>query len=667
MPDIDVEIQRRVLADGSVVCRASRYARVEELPERDEKRVVAAVHQCQDTPSTPEYTSSFPDLTGRYEGKHWMLCLNQAGFHVEAWLSPKLSGNSTANRTVIRCSGKFDEGIGKFTLEGDRSLELIDSGGAPQSVSVEFSDGSIDVLERFSARATLSDRMVRGLRTAAKGELAAAAELVNAEHLPLPPSRTSLISKVLFAEELRARIQTVFRHEPIAANRVDIQNAIKHVERYFFALEPDGSLGGPRSSNWFDRTFPKADRGKIKALARGLCHCRSWTFASHNDVMTELTVYEWLQRLDMWDESYSTIRRAKLPLIRWIGIEPEKPHKYHLNLHAVGWSLGAGIPFTENLKKKLGGKLDEAFDKIGDIFIKEAAKKAIDKVLAKIDQSAGVKRLTGTLIVTNAESGWTKAYPVDFAYAMVGSGAAFFNYNKEIVAEGWCQTETEWLPDHFPGDLTVFTGVGATWDSKRAENQFVWTARGSGPNRGTHLVFDKVKSDMGSDFVGHGFGQIGPLEVETWRPPQYESRFRTEVYEEQLHTEESFHFHLGSATVRDRARSLLRKMCANELAELRDADSLLRVWGYADRLGRRWYNKELSQSRAENALQAVKDCVGPKLSAKTETYGAGEDGLAVLNKFMDFPDNAATPEMRKVVIWLNASARVELKVRDRKK
>ena len=50
MDELDVNLERRVLADGNVICRASKYARVEELPTADEKRVVAAVHQCQETP-----------------------------------------------------------------------------------------------------------------------------------------------------------------------------------------------------------------------------------------------------------------------------------------------------------------------------------------------------------------------------------------------------------------------------------------------------------------------------------------------------------------------------------------------------------------------------------------------------------------------------------------
>ena len=97
-------------------------------------------------------------------------------------------------------------------------------------------------------------------------------------------------------------------------------------------------------------------------------------------------------------------------------------------------------------------------------------------------------------------------------------------------------------------------------------------------------------------------------------------------------------------------------MC-DQLAELRETDSYLRIFGYADRLGRRWFNEELSESRAANTLQAIKDCVGPKVSAEIETYGAGEDGLAVLNNFMNFPDDHPTPEMRKVVIWLTEALR----------
>ena len=105
------------------------------------------------------------------------------------------------------------------------------------------------------------------------------------------------------------------------------------------------------------------------------------------------------------------------------------------------------------------------------------------------------------------------------------------------------------------------SSVGAR-DSKLAEGQVVWTAQGSGPNRGTHLIFDKVKSEMGTDFLGHGFGEIVPPEVETWKPPQEKDRFKTVVYSDKSHTEESFHFYLGSATVRDNARVLVRRMCA---------------------------------------------------------------------------------------------------------
>ncbi len=645
----------------------SKYARVEELPTKDEKRVVAAVHQCQETPSTPEYSNSFPDKTGRYEGDDWFLCLNQAGLHVEAWLSKKLSrASGGVNRKVYRCSGEFDPTTGKFKLEGDRQLELFDAGSTPLALGLELADGTTDILESFSNRATLSDRALQGLLRATKGQPGSVESAVEAEHLPLGHSRTEAIAKVLLSGELRSRLQAVFLNEPSEANRVEVQKAINRVASYFQRVSSDGSLGDSSNAHWFERTFAPADRSKVRAFSRGVCHSTRWSFVTHGGGGTELTVYEWLQRLRTWDERYSTLKHSGIPFATWLGVEKEQPHRYHLNLHAVGYSIGAGIPFSKGIKKKVNGKLDEVLDKVENFPGKGQVKKGINEVLDKLDTSAGFKRLAGTLIVTHEKLGWTQAYPVDFAYAMAGDGAAFFNYNQELVAEGWCETETEWLPDHFPGDLTVFTGPGATWDSKRTKGQFVWNAGGSGPNRGTQLIFDKVESDMGSDFLGHGWGEIVPPDVETWKPPQEKQRFKTVVYTEEHHTEESFHFYLGSATVRDNARKLLRKMCANELAELRDPDSLLRVWGYADRLGRRWYNQELSESRSENTLQAIKDCVGPKVSAKTETYGAGEDGLTLLNRFMSFPDNQPTPEMRKVVIWLNASASVELKVRDKK-
>ena len=107
MPDIDADIQRRVLADGSVVCRARKYARVEELPGTDKKRVVTAVHQCQQTDATPEFSESFPDLTGRHEGDDWLLSINQAGLYLEAWLSNRpIAATPGANRKLYRCAAE---------------------------------------------------------------------------------------------------------------------------------------------------------------------------------------------------------------------------------------------------------------------------------------------------------------------------------------------------------------------------------------------------------------------------------------------------------------------------------------------------------------------------------------------------------------------------------
>lgn len=130
-------------------------------------------------------------------------------------------------------------------------------------------------------------------------------------------------------------------------------------------------------------------------------------------------------------------------------------------------------------------------------------------------------------------------------------------------------------------------------------------------------------------------------------------------------------FVLGSATLRKEGRKKLRALAANELAEFRDRSSRLCVYGFADRIDRRWFNKALSNTRADNTTQALKDCLGSDFVATVRDFvatvhakGFGEEALRFLDYFLDFPDEAAQPEWRRSFAILNAHSMVSLDVRD---
>lgn len=293
MPEAKVRVRKKILADGSRVCRVNKYARVEELPAKDEQRVIAALHDCQVDPHTSEYSASFPDLTGRYEGRHWIACVNQAGLQVEVWYSRKLTGASGGvNRNVYRYSGVFDPERGVFDLEGKSGKgEMIDAGGRPARIAFEFEDSSTSQVTRFSRRATLSDRAVDALREATKDHGATVAGAVDNEHAPLGPRRTDAADRLLTAPALFELLAKVFAIEPTPQNRTKIQERIEVVDSYFRPTQPGDPPHEP-TPHWFERTFAEADRAKVKAFCRRVLHGHELELTGHGGAVSKLRLYE---------------------------------------------------------------------------------------------------------------------------------------------------------------------------------------------------------------------------------------------------------------------------------------------------------------------------------------------------------------------------------------
>jgi len=180
----------------------------------------------------------------------------------------------------------------------------------------------------------------------------------------------------------------------------------------------------------------------------------------------------------------------------------------------------------------------------------------------------------------------------------------------------------------------------------------IWLLDGKGTAPQTMLVFDHVDTDASDMDLGWGMGNVMDLDdedIERWEIPDapmfdYALEYRQDA---------NVHFQLGSATVRDPARQLLRIFAANELALLRDPLSRVAIEGFADRIGQRWYNQKLSESRAANVRQALEDCLDEDLKATVETHGYGEDVLMALGEGFGFPDGGANEQWRRVFVVMN--------------
>lgn len=123
-------------------------------------------------------------------------------------------------------------------------------------------------------------------------------------------------------------------------------------------------------------------------------------------------------------------------------------------------------------------------------------------------------------------------------------------------------------------------------------------------------------------------------------------------YTTQRKAETQVHFKFGSALLTDEGRQLLRLLCANELAAFSSPGSQLTINSHADRVDTEARNLELSDLRAKNTLQAMRDILGNSLlpDARVALRGLGEQGAIEAGD----RDHTSNPVRRKSEVVINS-------------
>jgi len=116
---------------------------------------------------------------------------------------------------------------------------------------------------------------------------------------------------------------------------------------------------------------------------------------------------------------------------------------------------------------------------------------------------------------------------------------------------------------------------------------------------------------------------------------------------------EDVHFCLDSALLTEDARQALRIMCANELPALMSPTSHLTIYAHTDRSVSKDYNLRLSDRRAKNTRQAVRDILGVKFGIPEKQIICEGKGEMEAEKDKR-PDKEVNPKYRRVDIILNA-------------
>jgi outer membrane protein OmpA-like peptidoglycan-associated protein len=684
------ELIHRSLEGGNLICKPYRYGRPSDdlLPDtEDAKAIVLGLRNCQQAFAEPEYTAFFENLTGRYEGESSRCCINQAGYHMELWWSRNPKRDDTRFATVWRGHADFDPETGLFEIReragGERMGTIVSD---PPRLTIEWTDGTAqDTLTRVSKRATMSDRAVGLLRGLASTKDPLAAHRIAQEHIPVSQRRLEALWEVLRSrtripskdEELRDKtlrqlLQALFEIEPGGGNQ-NVESIMTAIKRICEALSD--ALSG----------FPQSERDRAGALS--IWVLLSWTESLRAPSGTHevRTLYEWFQRVLHYDREFALAPMRELSVIKRsfrVRLQGKFRYRVAVDLKVIGWDVGFGV--GKLLAKKLAPKVkaitDGAIDRAAERWSKigkhadrlkkwkdKAANKALGKITKFGQAHAGGRLITGVMVVESPEAAWTEAYVVHALFGGGGRDSGLKGYS-EMLADGWAETGVAWTPEAFCGQFVVLPGLEATGpDGKRAADQCIWLLEGSGADGSLQVVFDEVKTDALRADIGWGYGVVDTLEDDAKIVlPELPERDGVFDYATEYAQDAKVHFALSSATVGEDARQALRIFAACELAELRDPTSSLVIGGFADRLGPKWYNRELSLARAGNVEQALHDCMGDDFHAKVKTFGMGEELLEVLDEAFDFPNNAAQPEWRRSFVVLDAHAGISLRTRDLK-
>ena len=322
-------------------------------------------------------------------------------------------------------------------------------------------------------------------------------------------------------------------------------------------------------------------------------------------------------------------------------------YKYTFTIRVVGFESDAKL-WYDIFKKK--PKLPEGVQPVvGNWKARKAAKALV---------GIGAGHFTGKLQVSRY--GWSKEFDVWFGRLSIGLGLSV-----EIGTEltGTAETYDDWTEEDFLGWIASFdavTGLHGKIGSHGMSPILSFTHMkifGSGIHEPMWVNFSGLTDIKGLGFTPADIGIFGgkifksdssPLRKTDW------SYFLPDTYDytSYLDLKEKIHFRRGDALLTKEGRQALRVVAAKELACFMSEGSCLVLDAHADRVDCAERNLELSDLRAKNVKQALKDILGDQLKIPDDqivTRGHGERYAADAGD-KDGQDN---PNWRRVDVILD--------------
>ncbi|MBL4687581.1 MAG: hypothetical protein JKY37_23500 [Nannocystaceae bacterium] len=693
------DIKKEMYPDGSIKCTPLAYTDRDDLPaEIDAVVVAAALHDCMEPQSHPEYTAVFTSCTGRYFGPRYAVCVNQAGHHLELWIS-RFDDTSVRSHHY---AAEFDPTLGYFRVHahGDRGTTLglanpYKSDGE-KKLNLWWEDAAPhedEHLVQFDNRATRSPAAVDALRRAGMGKADAIADgALVAEHAPISAPallrlEAALVGETEAGKQFYENLAALFRIKPDhdSSTTHAVATALKRLDWSIWrALVETGFRDSSEELTDQLKNLPADAKVRTHETDRVARHTRMWLAATHvtletwteGPVTERRTMYEWMQRALHYSKNFGAVPLPRPWITQWFGVPPGGKFRYECEVNAFGYGLDIGLPFGKWIGEKLQGVSGFILKKIleSDLvlrfpFLKAVSKTVLQKVISKglgyIKASGGGVLHIGELTIrsTNADKRWEERYLVSWGGTGVGKEGGGLSM-PTFHARGFADTNVEWQPQTFVGSFQSFGGyLAGSQHGKKSAKQAIWSVEGSGTDAAVQIVWDDPITVDANDVVTMGLGSIDEKFKIAPLPDRVAGGF---VNYSNVHVSASTtHFRLGSATIRDEGRHALRTLAALELHRFRRRRTQCNIEGFADRIGARWFNDALSYSRARHCEAALRDCLGREFRAHVSLHGSGERVLEALNELFDFPDDSASPEWRRVFVVLDGSVGVSLFVPDK--
>lgn len=241
--------------------------------------------------------------------------------------------------------------------------------------------------------------------------------------------------------------------------------------------------------------------------------------------------------------------------------------------------------------------------------------------------------LLGTLTIEKLEpEPWTQSYTMGMVQVSAG-------VSRGIVRDAttrWTEFTTPfaWEGGNFDGPIAMARATAAA-TARTGGGQGVGSGAGSGfltfYGDGSNAPITVDASGLitimgpyiGAELSVSG-GYIAGGENEVVRHCQPPEAIREQVH---YRPQGVAHFALDDPSLTDEGRRAIRRLCATHLTSLQNPSSSLRVEGFTDPRGATERNDELSELRAVNTLQAIRDIMGDRLGIpqdQQEAEGLGE-------------------------------------------